>query len=123
MTSAARLVQAGLGANASTAIAGTVADSLTATGTSSQTAALLCGADVNRFSTVAANSGALLPYMNPGDSMVVINAGANALLLYPPVGGKINALGTNAGYSVATATPTVAVTCINSLLYVATQSA
>jgi len=80
-------------------------------------------ADVNRFTTVAANAGALLPLMNPGDSMTVFNSGANALLLFPPVGAKINAIATNGSYSVATATPYVDVYCISPLQYIASQSA
>lgn len=61
--------------------------------------------------------------MNPGDSVNVYNKGANALLIYPPVGGVINGLSTNAGYSVATATPFVEVYCIDALTYIASQSA
>ena len=87
-----RLVVSGMSAPQATAIQGTVANTLTATGTSSQTAAYPINADVSRFTTVAANAGALLPAMNPGDDVVVFNGGANALLLYPPVGGAINAL-------------------------------
>ena len=61
--------------------------------------------------------------MNPGDEIIVRNGGANALSLYPPVGGAINSLGTNAAYSIATATPLCYVTCVTPLLYLASQSA
>ena len=123
MPLSARLVTAGLSALQAQAIQGTVADALTATGTSSQTASFPLAADVNRFTTVAANAGALLPLMNPGDSMTIFNGGANALLLFPPVGAKINAIATNGSYSVATATPYVDVYCISPLQYIASQSA
>jgi hypothetical protein len=122
MALAQRLTIAGLSAINAQAITGTVADSLTATGATQATALALAG-DINRFTTVAAATGALCPAMNPGDYIEVFNGGANALLVYPPTGAKINALGTNAGYSVATATPYVRVRCITPLQYIANQAA
>lgn len=122
MTLQARLVVAGMSATEAAADVGTVANNLTATGTTQATAAPL-GADLNRFTTVAASSGCILPAMNPGDSIQVFNAGANPLSLYPPVGGAINALGTNAAYSIATTTPFVNVSCITPTQYHAMQSA
>jgi len=120
----ARMVVSGLSAIQSQASVGTVANALTATG-STQAGALPLPADLNRFTTVAAGTGALLPPMNPGDELEVINAGANALLVYPPLGsnGVINVLGANAGYSVAVATPTCFVQCITPTIFAATQSA
>jgi hypothetical protein len=41
----------------------------------------------------------------------VLNAGANALSLYPPVGGKLNAAATNAAVSVAVGKAARAVYC------------
>jgi len=117
-----RLVVAGMSATAAQASVGTAADQLTAAGTVQGNAAPL-GADNNRFTTVGAGTGCILPAMNPGDSINVFNAGANALLIYPPVGAKINALGTNAGYSLATATPYCEITCISPTQYHAFQSA
>jgi hypothetical protein len=117
-----RLVVAGISAVQAQAQCGTVQNSLTATG-STQATALSIPADVNRFTTVAASTGAILPAMNPGDEVQIINAGANALLVYPPVGGTINALGANAGYSVATATPSCFVQCITPTIFAAQQSA
>lgn len=122
MALSARIVAAGLSAINAQAIQGTVANTLTALGTI-QGNAFVIGADISRFTTVAAGTGAILPAMNPGDSVDIVNAGANALLVYPPVGGKVNGLGTNAGYSVATATPYAQVRCIDALTYVASQSA
>lgn len=117
-----RLVQGGLSANQATAVQGTVASGLVATGTT-QAGALPLGADNNYFATVAAGSGAILPAMNPGDDVTVFNGGANALLVYPPVGAQIKALGVNAGYSVAAATPLAYIICITPTLYVASQAA
>jgi hypothetical protein len=117
-----RLTVSGLSALNAQAIQGTVASGLTATGTT-QANALALPADLNYFATVAAGTGAVLPAMNPGDSLNLYNKGANALLVYPPVGAVINGLGANAGYSVATATPYVEVYCVTPLIYIASQSA
>jgi hypothetical protein len=117
-----RLVAAGLSATAAAAIQGTVANGLVATGTTQATAFPL-GADNNDFATVAAGTGAILPAMNPGDDITVYNGGANPLLIYPPVGGQIKGLGTNAGYSLAVATPLCYIVCISPTQYVASQAA
>jgi hypothetical protein len=117
-----RLVQAGLSPTAAAAIQGTVAPAVIAAGTTQGTATQL-GADNNDVSTVPANSGVILPAMNPGDDVTVYNGGANALLIYPPVGGQIKGLGVNVGYSLATATPLCYVVCITPTLYVASQAA
>jgi hypothetical protein len=99
-----------------------VATGLVATG-ASQGTALALTADINMFATVAAGTGAILPALNPCDVSTVFNGGANALALYPPVGAKINGLGANAAYNVATATPLVEVTCVSATQYLARQSA
>lgn len=117
-----RLVVAGTAAPQAAAIQGTVGNPLTALGTT-QGNALQLPADVNYFTTVAAGTGTVLPAMNPGDSVNIYNKGANALLVYPPVGGVINGLGANAGYSVATATAYAEIYCITPLIYIASQSA
>lgn len=122
MTSQNRLTVAGISAIAADAIQGTVANNLTATG-STQATALSLPADINKFTTVAASTGALIQPSNSGDSGTVYNGGANALLLYPPVGGTINGLSANAGYSIATATPYCDWYCIDPLTYIASQSA
>lgn len=54
------------------------------------------------FGTVALNSGAVLPAAGDvGEAFMVHNGGANALSVYPPSGGKINAAATDAALSVA----------------------
>jgi hypothetical protein len=99
-----------------------VATALVATGTT-QATALALEADINMFATVAANSGAILPAMNPGDALTVFNGGANSLKLYPPVGAQINAVGANNAYAIATATSLCEVTCVSATQYLARQSA
>lgn len=122
MALSARLSAAGFSAVQAQAVEGTVANTLTATGTT-QATALALAADINRFTTVGANSGAILPAMNGGDRITVFNGGANALSLYPPVGGQINAVGTNTAYSIATATPMCLIVCVTPTQYLALQSA
>lgn len=59
--------------------------------------------DYNVFTTVGASTGGTLPAnYQAGDSTYVSNStGTNALLVWPPLGGSINGLATNAGYTVA----------------------
>lgn len=78
---------------------------LTSAGTTQATATLV-QLEYNEFTTVAASSGAVLPTsqqiggLQAGDGIEVANMGANALLVYPPVGGKVNLLAVNTGFSV-----------------------
>jgi hypothetical protein len=67
-----------------------------------QAAATPITADITVFTTVALNTGAILPtpVVAGGEDYLVVNAGANALSLYPPVGHKINAAAANAAVSV-----------------------
>lgn len=92
------------------AFAGTVGSTapkagLTSAGTT-QAGAALIQHEFAEFGTVAASSGARLPTpaeaggLQAGDKYTVANMGANALLVYPPVGGKVNTLSANAGFSV-----------------------
>lgn len=118
----ARLVVAGLSAIQAQAIQGTVATGLTATGTV-QGNALPLAADINNVTTAAAGTGVIAPAMNPADEILVRNGGANALLLYPPVGASINGLGANAGYSIAVATPLCFMYCVTPTLYLCSQAA
>ena len=93
----------------------------TATGASQGTALPLPG-DIVAFTTVAASTGTILPAMNQGDSVVISNQGANALSVYPPVGGTINALSANTAFS-QTAAKTAIYHCIDALTYLALLSA
>jgi len=82
-------------------ILGSVADGLTAAG-STNANALQLGAAINRVTTAASGTGVKLPLPTPGDRITVVNSGANALLVYPGTGATINALTvTTGGFSVA----------------------
>jgi hypothetical protein len=79
----------------------TAALAATAAG-ANQAAATPITTDLTVFTTVALNTGAILPTATQaGEDCFVVNAGANALSLYPPVGHKANAAATNAAVSVA----------------------
>lgn len=98
-----KLFGSGLPSMAVAAIGNDVASALTATGTNQATAYSMTAAD-NEFTTVASGTGAILYAGTPGDTQFVYNGGANALLVYPPSGSKLNGLATNAGALVPTAT-------------------
>lgn len=67
--------------------------------------AIPLNAAFNHFSTVGASQGALLPSNVPRNGEVSVrNSGANALLVYPPVGYSINGGAANASASVAAGT-------------------
>lgn len=78
-----------------------IATGLTAAGTG-QSDGYAITKQVSVFGTVALNSGATLPAAGDvGEAFMVHNGGANALSVYPPTGGSINAAATNAALSVA----------------------
>jgi len=78
----------------------------TATG-STQGTAYVIQTEFTEFTTVAASTGAILPAVTTtsgitsGDSFFIANQGANALSVYPPVGGSIGLAATNTAVSVA----------------------
>jgi hypothetical protein len=57
--------------------------------------------DRSVVTTVAAASGVVLPTAVAGRTVVIVNKGANALRVYPAVGGAVDALGTNNPVTVA----------------------
>lgn len=92
-----KLFGSGLNDMAVTAIGKDIASGLTATGTT-QTDAYEVTTAKALFSTVASGTGAKLSSAaSAGDSQAIYNGGANPLKVYPPTGGKINNLSTNAG--------------------------
>lgn len=96
-----RLTGSGVASQAAVNICGDVATGLTATGTTNADA-LQLSAVVNHVGTTASGTGVILPPLEPGASVFVINSGANALLVYPGTGFQINALTTTTqGFSVA----------------------
>ena len=80
-------------------VLGEVQTGLTAAG-STQATALPITASANIFGTVASGTGAILA-QSDGCRVVVRNGGANALLVYAPVGGTMNGT-SNGSLSVAT---------------------
>jgi hypothetical protein len=101
MTTVARIIGAGLPALTAESIAGTSAtNTLTAAGTT-QADANPIRFDITCYGSVASGAGAVLPSTSDvGDTRFIKNVGANALLVYPPVGGQIDALSVNAAFSV-----------------------
>jgi hypothetical protein len=77
------------------------APGLIATG-STQADALPILRRINLFATVAAGTGCMLPQATSSRTLqlTIINRGANALLVYPPPGGKIEGGSTNAPVSI-----------------------
>jgi hypothetical protein len=75
------------------------ATGLTAAGTTQDTALALTNM-INVISTTPSGSGVILPN-SIGSMVVVINAGANALNVYPVSGAAIDSLGTNAAFSLS----------------------
>lgn len=78
----------------------TVQTGLVATGTT-QATALVLTRGWNEVITTPVNSGVVIPALGVGIESTVFNEGANALKVYPPVGGQIDALGVNIPYSLA----------------------
>lgn len=96
-----RLMGVGLPAAAAVNICGDVVNTITAAGTNNTNATGLSGA-INRVTTAAASTGVRLMAPEAGSMVVVINSGANAVLVYPSTGAAINALtATTGGFSVA----------------------
>lgn len=100
-----KMMGVGMAPLAASQIAGDVQTGVVAAGTTQATATPIYGDNVV-VTTCAASAGVLLsspaPGFGPGDDVFFSNQGANACLVYPPVGGQINNLAQNAGFSVAT---------------------
>ena len=103
MALAKDIMGGGFSAGQAQAIQGQVAPTVTAAGTNQGTAFAL-QASINYLSTVAASTGVILPSVPIGDSVDVFNGGANACVVYPPTGGKINQVATNGGVNCPTNT-------------------
>lgn len=96
-----------------------------ATGNNSQALAVALTGEVNLIGTssATASTGVRLPAgVKAGDTVVVHNGGAETTLVYPAVGGKIDALSTNAGFSMATGKKAMFV-AVSALNWVAILSA
>lgn len=78
----------------------TVATGLAATGVAQEDALALI-VNWNEITAVPVGSGVKLGALGVGQPSKIWNAGVNALLVYPPVGGQIDALGVNNPYNLA----------------------
>lgn len=98
---ATKIIGAGIPPATAAQISGDCQDNVTAAGTTQATATAIYG-DTVVVTTAAASTGVVFtgPPFYTGDDCIVCNLGANALLVYPPVGGQINALAVNAGFSI-----------------------
>ncbi len=72
---------------------------VTAAGSNQGTATQLTS-DYNVVTTTPASTGVILPASLAGNKVTVVNVGANALLVYPPVGAAIDGLSVNIPVSV-----------------------
>lgn len=91
-------------------------DAQTATGSTQATAFAITKA-WTIFTTVASNTGTVLPVV-PGGEFTILNLGANTLKVYPPVGGAINGGSANASINVVAGNG-VRVKCISATRFVA----
>lgn len=104
------------------ALMGSVNNGITATPGASQTGAAVMSAFINRVATVASATDSCIlpgPTIAPvGTTLVVINnAAANSLNLYPDVGAAINAAGTNTAVALAVSKSALLVR-VSSLLWI-----
>lgn len=84
---------------AATSICGQSQVGVVAAGSAQGTATAVSG-DIVVVATTPLNAGIIIPPAENGAEMLVFNAGANALSVYPAVGGAISGGATNAAFSV-----------------------
>jgi hypothetical protein len=107
MAIALDIMRGGFSSGAARAIGGQVQSSVTAAGTAISDAADLT-ASINVVTTAAASSGVQLPNVQIGDSVEILNLGANAVTVYPDTtSNQINALSAGSGFLLATNTAVV----------------
>lgn len=88
MTVKTKIVANGSSYRLAGAIGGSVAPGLTAAGTNQATAYGMSIDDTQVFTTVGAGTGAIFNQTyGPNDSVMIVNNGAHALLVYPASGG------------------------------------
>ena len=78
-----------------------VNNAVSAAGTTQATATAITK-PISNVTTVAANSGVVLPSATPGMRVIIRNGSAITLRIYPAVGAQINSLGTNISFSLDT---------------------
>jgi hypothetical protein len=105
MALATEIMQGGLSAGTAIALGGQVNSTITASSTQTQVGATALSTSINVITTVV-TTGDAVRVMNAmiGDEILILNLGANACTIFPPVGSRINALSTNTGFTLATNT-------------------
>ena len=91
----------GTSAGQAASISGGVSTAIAAAGTTQATATALYPLGLHLITTCAAGAGVQIAAGAVGDSLVVFNGGVGTCVVYPPTGGKINNLATNAGANLA----------------------
>ena len=117
MTQVLNLTGLGMASQLARNSVGVTSISQTATGSSSQTNSFAITNDITSFSTAASNSGARLPAGSPGDNFIISNGDVNTMLIYPPVGGKLNYGTLNASVNLTTLKSAECV-CLDGLNYI-----
>lgn len=103
MALALAIMRGGISAGAAKAINGDVNAAISAAGTTQATATALT-AGINVITTAGASSGVRISNSEIADQYEIINLGANAVTVYPPTSGQINAIAANGGFTLATNT-------------------
>ena len=99
------MMKGGVSAFQAKGINGTANVTVTAGTTQTQAGATALTASTNVVTTVTTSGdGVIIPNGEIGDSVAILNIGANPCTVYPPVGGRINQLATNSGFTLATNT-------------------
>ena len=108
MATAIDIMRGGVPAGTAKAINGQANTSITAGTTQTQAGATTLTASVNVITTVTTTGdGVVLSNTEIGDSYEILNLGANACAVYPPVGGRINQLATNGAFTLGSNTATI----------------
>lgn len=102
MALASDIMKGGVSAGMAQALNGQVNPTITASSTQTQAAGTALTASNNVVTTVTTSGDAVtLPNAMIGDSVDILNLGANACTVFPPVGSRINQLSTNTGFTLA----------------------
>ena len=105
MAIASDMMKGGTSAGQAKGLNGQVNSSITAGTTQTQAGATDLTVSINVITTVTTTGdGVQIPDVEIGDSLDILNLGANTCTVYPPTGARINALSTNGGFSLGTNT-------------------
>ncbi len=108
MATAIDIMRGGVSAGTAKAINGQANTSITAGTTQTQAGATTLTASVNVITTVTTSGdGVILANTEIGDSYEILNIGGNTCTVYPPVGGRINQIATNGGFSLGNNTAVI----------------